>query len=90
MTYFYMPEEIDESCDPSADPLCILLAREGSYDEAYQLARQHRAGQDHIVQKMLLQQRPDLDEKGSHDDGVAWVADTAPLRPVVRRIRRAA
>lgn len=59
---FYLPEYVDELIDASADPLCILLAREGAYDEAYQTAVYHRSGQQQVVTRALIEQRPDQDE----------------------------
>ena len=59
---FYLPEWVDELIDTAADPLCILLAREGSNDEAYQTAVYHRAGQQQVVARALIEQRPDQDE----------------------------
>lgn len=58
----YLPEWVDELVDASADPLCILLAREGSNDEAYQTAVYHRSGQQQVVTRALIEQRPDQDE----------------------------
>jgi len=59
---FYLPEWVDELIDTAADPLCILLAREGSNDEAYQTAVYHRAGQQQVVARALIEQRPGEDE----------------------------
>lgn len=59
---FYLPEWVDELIDTAADPLCILLAREGSNDEAYQTAVFHRSGQQQVVARALIEQRPGEDE----------------------------
>lgn len=59
---FYLPEYVDELIDTASDPLCILLAREGSNEEAYQTAMFHRAGQQQVVTQALIEQRPDEDE----------------------------
>ena len=59
---FHLPEYIDELIDVASDPLCILLAREGSNDEAYQTAVFHRSGQQQVVARALIEQRPGEDE----------------------------
>lgn len=59
---FHLPEYIDELIDAASDPLCLLLSREGSEDEAYQTAMYHRAGQQQIITRCELEQRPYEDE----------------------------
>lgn len=59
---FHLPDYIDELIDGASDPLCILLAREGSNDEAYQTAVFHRSGQQQVVSRALIEQRPGEDE----------------------------
>lgn len=61
---FHLPDWIDEAegIDASSDPLCILMAREGDYDEAYQTAMYHRAGRTQIVERAIIEQRPDEDD----------------------------
>lgn len=60
---FHLPEFIDECVDYSSDPLLILLAREGEREEAYQTARQYTAGARQIVERALIEQRPDQDDE---------------------------
>lgn len=69
----YIPEFIDEMIDTASDPLAILLAREGSNDEAYQYAVSHRAGQQQIVERSLIE---DADEHGSDGE---WIKRTRRL-----------
>lgn len=56
---FQLPDFIDEAegIDAASDPLCILLAREGDEDEAYQTAMAHRAGRTQIVERALIEQQ---------------------------------
>ena len=58
-TSLHLPEFIEETFDVSSDPLMILLAREGEYEEAYQTARQYTAGARQIIERSMLEQRED-------------------------------
>lgn len=51
-----LPEFIEETFDVSSDPLLILLAREGEYEEAYQTARQYTAGARQIIERSTIEQ----------------------------------
>lgn len=64
-----LPDYIDEMIDPN-DPLSILLAREGSIDEAYQNAVQYRSG---TVQVVLRAEIETCEERES--DGT-WIKRT--------------
>lgn len=64
-----LPDYIDEMIDPN-DPLAILLAREGSIDEAYQTAVQYRSG---TVQVVLRAEIETCEERES--DGT-WIKRT--------------
>lgn len=68
----HLPDYIDELVDPN-DPLAILLAREGSNDEAYQQAQQYRSG---TVQVVLRAEIEDVEERDS--DGT-WIKRTRRL-----------
>lgn len=60
---FHLPEFVDELVDSSSDPLCQLLAREGSNDEAYQTAQYHRSGLVQIVTRATIEQHPEEDDE---------------------------
>jgi hypothetical protein len=57
----WLPDEVieAETSSSSSDPLVILLEREGSYQEAYELRQSHRAGTSQTVLKFYMEQRPD-------------------------------
>lgn len=60
---FHLPEFVDELVDSSSDPLCQLLAREGSNEEAYQHAQYHRSGLVQIVTRAVIEQHPEEDDE---------------------------
>ena len=64
-----LPDYIDEMIDPN-DPLAILLAREGSNDEAYQTAVQYRSGTTQVVLRSEIETCEE-----SESDG-AWIKRT--------------
>lgn len=64
-----VPAWVDEMIDPT-DPLTLLLAKEGSNDEAYQTAQQYRSG---TVQITLHAEIEDTEERET-DHG--WVRRT--------------
>lgn len=51
----YIPEWIDEEMDSSSDPLFLLLAREGSFDEAHQTIMFQRAETAQVVTRALIE-----------------------------------
>lgn len=57
-----LPEWLEETVD-AADPLVILLQREGAFDEAEQLHSQRLAEQRQLVERNIIEQRPDLDDE---------------------------
>ena len=65
----HIPDYIDEMIDPN-DPLAILLAREGSNDEAYQTAVQYRSGTTQVVLRSEIEACEE-----SESDG-AWIKRT--------------
>lgn len=67
-----LPDYIDEMIDPN-DPLALLLAREGSNEEAYQTARQYRSG---TVQVVL---RTEIEECEERESDGAWIKRTRRL-----------
>jgi len=66
-----LPTWIDEMIDPN-DPLAILLAKEGSNDEAYQTAQQYRSG---TVQVVLHSEIEHITEETDGD----WIRKTRRL-----------
>lgn len=74
----YIPDYIDEMIDPN-DPLAILLAREGSTDEAYQTAVQYRSGTTQVVLRAEIEAFEESDSDGS------WIKRTRRLssKPVI-------
>lgn len=68
----HIPDYIDEMIDPN-DPLAILLAREGSNDEAYQTAVQYRSGTTQVVLRSEIEAYEE-----SESDG-AWIKRTRHL-----------
>ena len=59
----YVPDYIDELVDAASDPLAILLAREGSNDEAYQYAMFQRAGTTQVITRCLIEQKDREDDE---------------------------
>lgn len=72
-----------------SDPLVQLLQAEGSYDEASDLCRLHRAGFAHNSMNFYMQQRPDLYPQTL--PGTVWVSQssgtTAEVKPYIRTRR---
>lgn len=85
---FYLPEYVDELIDTSSDPLCILLAREGAYDEAYQTAMYHRAGLQQVVTRALIEQRPDLDGENEGDLSVEVITRVKRTTRITRSTKK--
>ena len=67
-----IPDYIDELIDPN-DPLALLLAREGSNEEAYQTAMQYRSG---TVQVVL---RTEIEECEERESDGTWIKRTRRL-----------
>jgi len=67
-----LPDYIDEMIDPN-DPLALLLAREGSNEEAYQTAMQYRSG---TVQVVL---RTEIEECEERESDGTWIKRTRRL-----------
>lgn len=59
-----IPDYIDELIDPN-DPLAILLAREGSHDEAYQTAVQYRSGTTQVVIRAEIETCEETESDGT-------------------------
>lgn len=76
-----LPLWIDEFVDPN-DPLTLLLAKEGSNDEAYQTAQQYRSGTVQVVLRAEIEHT--CEEEDS--DGV-WVRRTRRLSSKTTVIR---
>lgn len=67
-----IPDYIDELIDPN-DPLAILLAREGSHDEAYQTAVQYRSGTTQVVIRAEIETCEETESDGT------WIKRTRRL-----------
>lgn len=59
----YVPDYIDELVDAASDPQVILLAREGSNEEAYQHAMFQRAGTTQVITRCLIEQKDREDDE---------------------------
>ena len=68
----HLPEWVDEMVDPN-DPLSILLAREGSNEEAYQTAMQYRSGTTQLVLRAEIEDNEEVESNG------AWIKRTRRL-----------
>lgn len=75
-----------------SDPLVQMLQAEGSYDEASDLCRMHRAGFAHNSMNFYMQQRPDMYPQTL--PGTVWVSQangsTAEVKPYIRNPRKVA
>ena len=67
-----IPDFIDPMIDPN-DPLALLLAREGSCDEAYQTAQQYRSGTVQIITRAIIEECEEYDSDGT------WIKRTRRL-----------
>lgn len=78
----HLPDWVDEQVDP-CDPLSILLAREGSNDEAYVTAQNYRAGQQQLVVHAEIEGGVDESEVTDHE----WTRRTRRLsgKPTITR-----
>lgn len=76
----HIPEYIDEMVD-TTDPLTILLAREGSNDEAYQTACYYRSN---MLQVQLRAEIEDNEETGTNG---SWIRKTRKLssKAIIRK-----
>ena len=79
----HIPEYIDEMVDPN-DPLAILLAREGSNDEAYITARQYLSEQRQIIERARIDDNAEIARDGE------WIKRTRRLssKVIVKRSKQ--
>lgn len=89
----WLPEDVleAETASSHSDPLVILLEREGSYHEAYELRQSHRAGTTQTVLKFYMEQRPDRYPQTL--PGTVWVSQSSgasEVKPQVRIRRKVA
>lgn len=89
----WLPDEVREAetSSSSGDPLVIMLEREGSYQEAFELRQSHRAGTTQTVLKLYMEQRPDHYPQTL--PGTVWVSQSssteAKQRVHPRRVKAA-
>lgn len=86
----WLPDDVleAETASSHSDPLVILLEREGSYQEAYELRQSHRAGTTQTVLKFYMEQRPDRYPQTL--PGTVWVSQssgTSEVKPHIRNRR---
>lgn len=89
----WLPEEVSEAetASSSDDPLVIMLEREGSHQEAYELQQSHRAGTAQTVLKLYMEQRPD--QYPQTLPGTVWTSQPSSTetkqRVYLRRVKAA-